>query len=212
MKRSIVFVLAVCMGLSLIACNASSTTPTPTSSSGVANPSQEPAVPEQPVATATPDDPSEEKVVVLSASLLEMLWGNQESFDVAEYAEYLAEWETITAADVQEDGSITITLTEENHKKLLDELRRQLLDVESVPQDGLEKVEANEDCTKIQLYVDKVQYKTDYNALLVVQKQFEAVQWQAFSGSWNGVLETSVIDTDTGALLEMVTLDNLENR
>ncbi len=212
MKRSIVFVLAVCMGLSLVACNASSTTPAPTSSSSVTNPSQEPAVPEQPVATATPDDPSEEKVVVLSASLLEVLWGNQESFDAAEYAEYLDEWETITAADVQEDGSITITLTEENHRKLLDELRRQLLDVESVPQDGLEKVEANEDCTKIQLYVDKAQYETDYNALLVVQKQFEAVQWQAFSGSWNGVLETSVIDADTGALLETVALDNLENR
>ncbi len=207
MKRSIVFVLVVCMGLSLAACNASST-----SSSSVTNPSQELAVTEQPIATTTPDEPLEEKIVVLSASLLEMLWGNQESFDAAEYAEYLAEWETITAADVQEGGSITIKLTEENHRKLLDELRRQLLDVESVPQDGLEKVETNEDCTKIQLYVDKVQYETDYNALLVVQKQFEAVQWQAFSGSWNGALETSVIDADTGALLEAVALDNLENR
>lgn len=213
MKRNVMFALSILLGISLAACAAApgilptdTAQPTAAASEAVSTPG--PSAEENTDAEV----PTEEKKITLSASLLDMLWKNQESFDIEDYAAYLTEWETITEANAQPDGSVTVEMTAENHKKLLDELRQQLLDTENVAQDGLESVEANEDCTEIQLYVNKKLYETGYNRLFVVQKQFEAVQWQAFSGGWNGVLETRVLDADTGALLETVELDHLWDR
>lgn len=211
MKRSLLFALSLLLGLSLTACHtAPSTLPTATPNPTAVE-SESVSTPE-PIVEENAEVPTEEKTITLSASLLEMLWKNQESFDLEAYAAYLTEWETITEANAQPDGSVTVSMTAENHKKLLDELRQQLLDTENIVQDGLESVEVNEDCTEMQLYVNKKQYETGYNRLFVVQKQFEAVQWQAFSGGWNGVLETRVLDADTGVLLETVELDNLWDR
>lgn len=211
MKRSLMFVLSILLAFSLTACHtAPSTLPTATPNPTAVE--SEPVPTPEPIATETPEATPQEKNITLSASLLEMLWKHQESFDLEAYAAYLTEWETITEANVQPDGSVMVSLTAENHEKLLDELHRQLLDTENVAQDGLELVEANEDCTEMQLFVNKKRYETGYNRLFVTQKQFEAVQWQAFSGSWNGELETRVLDADTGVLLETVELDNLWDR
>ncbi len=211
MKRSLLFVLSLLLGLSLTACHTGPSTSPTVTPNPTAVESESGSTPE-PIVEESTEVPTEEKMITLSARLLEMLWKNQESFDLEAYAAYLAEWETITVARAQPDGSVMVSMTAENHKKLLDELRQQLLDPQNVAQDGLESVEVNEDCTELQLYVNKKQYETGYNRLFVMQKQFEAVQWQAFSGGWNGTLETRVLDADTGSLLETVELDNLWNR
>lgn len=204
------FAVLICLFLGLTACGAQSELdiaetpqPTPVSSASAGQPEPLPTI--KPIIGV--DGQEKETSVTLSKKFIDAVWGHEETFDVERYARELEEREIVGEAHVNEDGSVTFTVSSEKYRKLLERLREELLDTSNGTMECVDRIEANEDCTKITLYVNKEEYEYGVNGpVAIFEKQIEALIYRAFSGTVETPMVMEVVDTDTNALLK--TVDN----
>lgn len=207
MGKKLAIVVCVCMLLGLAACGTQpepSATETPQStpeSSATMQPKPQPTT--QPVIGV--EEEAKETSITLSKKFIDVVWGHDESFDVERYARELEEREIVGEAHVNEDGSVTFTVDSEKHRELLARLREELLDTSNGTMECVDRIETNEDCTEITMYVNKEKYEYGVNGpVAILEKQIEAIIYRAFSGTVETPMVMKIVDADTNELLKTV--------
>lgn len=133
--------------------------------------------------------------ITLPASMFE--GEDMSDFDTAKYAEENG----FIDATVNDDGSVTITMTKKKHRELLAEMARSLeetftgfIDAEDTPY--IKAITHNDDFSSIVIKVSRADYENafDFTAFTV---GFSAMFYQSFLDMEYHV-EVSVVDADTG--------------
>ncbi len=205
MYKAVISFMCAFMLMSLTACGiknepdtANRESPLPESNSAV-----QPEAPSASQPTIDVEETEKETSITLSKKFLDAVWGHEESFDVEDYAKELEEREMVDKAYVNADGSVTFTISTEKHRQLMARLRKELLDTENGMLECVERIEANEDCTKVSLYVDREKYDDGFNGpVALLQKQIESVIYQAFNGTLEAPVVLEVLDAETNEVIK----------
>lgn len=129
--------------------------------------------------------------------------------------EYLAENEGIKTAEVQEDGSLKLTMTKKKHKELVNELEEEtessikdLIESEETPY--IKNVKYNKDFREVNIIVDREAYEEAFD-ITPLGVGLMAGMYQIYSGK---EYETTITieDADTGDVINSITYpDDLED-
>lgn len=203
MKKIISIILALCMAASLAACSSGKDDTQPTRSTQDNT--------EEAVTTGTAADPettapgaidTDEKLFTVEIILPASMFEGQDMSDF-DTDEYVKENGFIDAV-VNDDGSITVTMTKAKHKELLKEMAVSMDEsfaafIEAADTPYIKEITHNDDFSSIVIKVDRAGYENafDFTAFTV---GFSAMFYQAFLDMEYHV-EVSVIDADTGDVI-----------
>ena len=200
MKKFISCLLALVLALSVTACGGSTETP----------PEKEPEVHTQ--APENQEQETESKGIEVDEGLLDVditlpasIFSEEDmtAFDPDAYA---AE-QGFKKAVLNDDGSVTVTMSKKGHKKLMEEMHEEyaaqfdsMVGAEDTPY--ITDIEYNDDFSKVTYYVSKAEYENafDFSPFFI---GFAGMMYQAFDGS---ELHVDVITEDdaTGEVLNSV--------
>lgn len=147
--------------------------------------------------------------ITLPASFFETFY-DDEPFDAEAYVQELKATEYIIDAWANEDGSVAFTITRGDHERMMADMRAQIEDVASVAENYpfVQKIETNNDCTNVKVYVTKEEYENGFNCFVLFSYEIQALMYQAFNGTPENNVIIEAIDAETGTVLE--TLDSAE--
>lgn len=208
LKKAIAIVISFLLVLSCAACGQEASVP-------ATNPATEPPV----VSTTPPTEAETEPVettapavieadenlltvdITLPASFFE--GADMSTFDTEAYAQE----QGFLSAVLNEDGSMVVTMTKADHKKMLEELSAELDSYFAEFVDGpdtpyVKDISHNEDFTAVTVKVDAEAYKNafDFTPLAI---GLSVSMYQAFVDMEHYV-EVSIVDVDTGDVLNTV--------
>lgn len=146
--------------------------------------------------------------ITLPASMFE--GEDMSTFDADAYADE----QGFTSAKVNEDGSVTITLTKAKHKELLDEMANsldtnfnELVEGENTPY--IKEISHNDDFTAVTMKVDKAAYENAFD-LTPLAIGMSVAMYQAFIETEYRV-EISIVDAATGETINSITYPDAFN-
>lgn len=204
MKKLICIIVSLVLVLSLAACTpqepndtTGNTDSTPeTSTSNSAEDTAEPGVSD----TQEPDNAPDTTVeITFPASLFE----DAEDFDPAAYARE----QGFLSAVVNEDGSVTVTMTETKHNELISEMTKTLEEtfagfVEGDTTPYIKEITHNDDFTKVTIKVVRAEYENAFDFTVVAIGMSVPIAQIAVGFEAN--VEISVVDVDTGDVISSV--------
>ncbi len=125
-------------------------------------------------------------------------------FDPEEYAEA----QGYEAAVVNEDGSVTVTMSAEKYDSMLKKLERNILDLiddylRSADTDYIQSITYNEDYSLFTMTVDRAAYQAAFDTTPVSLLLNAALYHMLIPG--DAALSVEIIDAETQALLDTVT-------
>ncbi len=155
---------------------------------------------------------TDEKLLSVEIKLPASLFEGQDmsTFDAAAYANE----QGFKSAKVNEDGSVTVTMTKAKHKELLEEMANSLdtnfnefVNGEDTPY--IKEITHNDNFTSVTMKVDKVAYESafDFTPLAIA---LSVAMYQAFIETEYHV-EISVVDVATGATINSITYPDALN-
>ncbi len=200
MKKFLAILLALAMAFSLAACGSSAETDSPSPDSG-ADTGDEIEV----------DEGLLNVEITIPASFFEFFSELDESFSA----------ESLTAEDmdsrikdftVNEDGSLTFTVSKADHADMMAEMRQTILDSLPEMQESvscLKGLEVNDDCTEITLSVDSAEYDEMYGVFAILSFEIQGLMYQAFNGTSDTPVVVNVVDAATGEVLDSANTEEL---
>lgn len=197
MKRLIAFVLSASMLLTLTACGgAASSAAVPASSAAASSQG----------GTIEVDENLLTVEITIPASFFEMFATDEEPFDANAYAADIKEEESIIDAWANGDNSVTFKITKGDHRDMMAEMRKDIENVASVAENFpfVQRVETNEDCTLVKVYVPRTEYETGFNFFVLINYEMQALLYQAFNGTSENNVVIEAIDAETNEVIDMV--------
>ena len=148
--------------------------------------------------------------ITLPTSFFETFYDDDEPFDADAYVQELKVSEYVIDAWENEDGSVAFTLTRGDHERMMADMRAQIEDVASVAENYpfVQKIETNNDCTNVKVYVTKEEYESGFNFFVTISYEFQALMYQAFNGTPENNVIIETIDAETNTVID--TLDSAE--
>lgn len=113
----------------------------------------------------------------------------------------------IKNAVVNDDGSLTFTISKADHRALMQEMRQSIIDSTEEAKanfSSLQSVEVSSDCTKIDMFVDRAAYEGSFDFFAAVSYEIQALMYQAFNGTADKAVIVSIIDAETKEVIESV--------
>lgn len=210
MKKCLSLILAAVMVVTMFAgcgsANEPSTTGSPVSTSAVTT-APESTTPETtiPETTASQSIDTDEGLFTVDITLPASMFEGEDmsTFDTDAYVKENG----FLSAAVNDDGSVTVTMTKSKHKELIDEMSASLdtsfaefVEAEDTPY--IKEISHNDDFSSIVIKVKRAEYENawDFTAFSV---GVSAMFFQAFLDMEYHV-EVAVIDVDTGETIESV--------
>lgn len=155
---------------------------------------------------------TDEKLLTVDITLPASLFEGEDmsNFDADAYAKE----QGFSSAKLNEDGSVTITLTKAKHKELLDEMAKTLdanfaefVNGKDTPY--IKEITHNDNFTAVTMKVDKAAYENafDFTPLAIA---FSVAMYQAFIETDYHV-EVSIVDAATGATINTITYPDALN-
>ena len=155
---------------------------------------------------------TDEKLLSVDITLPASMFEGQDmtNFDADAYADE----QGFSSAKVNEDGSITVTMTKAKHKEILEEMATSLdanfaefVNGESTPY--IKEITHNDDFTTVTMKVDKAAYEGafDFTPLAIAMS---AAMYQAFIETEYHV-EISIVDVATGEKINSITYPDALN-
>ena len=199
-KKITSIILAALLVLSFAGCAQSNTD----SSAGTNNGS---------TATSTPSKiETDEKLLSVDITLPASMFEDEDmtNFDADAYASE----QGFTSAKLNEDGSVTVTMTKAKHKELLEEMKNSLdasfaefVNGEDTPY--IKDITHNENFTAVTMKVDKAAYENafDFTPLAI---GLSVAMYQAFTETEYHV-EISIVDATTGEAINSITYPDALN-
>lgn len=162
--------------------------------------------------TTAPGIETDEKLLTVEITLPASLFEGQDmsSFDTAAYVEE----QGLLSATVNEDGSLTVTMTKGKHKELLDEMATNLDTTFAELVNGedtayIKEITHNDDFTAVTMKVDKAAYENAFD-LTPLAIGISVAMYQAFTETEYHV-EISIIDVATGDAINTITYPDALN-
>lgn len=207
MKRLIAAVLLACMILSLVACGGGAASAGGTADGTAASSQQGNSEANSSVEV---DKGLLTTTITLPASFFETFSDSDEPFDADAYVQELKTTEYIIDAWANEDGSVTFTITRGDHERMMAGMRAQIEDVASAAENYpfVQKIETNNDCTEVKVYVTKEEYENGLNFFVLFSYEIQALMYQAFNGTPENNVVIEAIDAETDTVIEA--LDSAE--
>ena len=207
MKKLISTVLLVCLIFCLTACGSSASSADGTAGGTAASSQQGNSEANSSIEV---DKGLLTTTITLPASFFETFYDSEEPFDAEAYVQELKATEYIIDAWANEDGSVAFTITRGDHERMMADMRAQIEDVASVAENYpfVQKIETNNDCTNVKVYVTKEEYENGFNCFVLFSYEIQALMYQAFNGTPENNVIIEAIDAETGTVLE--TLDSAE--
>lgn len=155
---------------------------------------------------------TDEKLLSVDITLPASMFEGQDmsSFDADAYADE----QGFLSAKVNEDGSITVTMTKAKHKELLDEMAKSLDTTFAEFVNGkdtayIKEITHNDDFTTVTMKVDKAAYENafDFTPLAI---GMSVAMYQAFTETEYHV-EISIVDAATGETINSITYPDALN-
>lgn len=155
---------------------------------------------------------TDEKLLSVDITLPASMFEGQDmsSFDADAYANE----QGFSSAKVNEDGSITVTMSKAKHKELLDEMSTSLdtsftefVNSENTPY--IKEITHNDDFTSVTMKVDKAAYENafDFTSLAI---GMSVAMYQAFTETEYHV-EINIVDAATGETIKSITYPDAMN-
>ena len=155
---------------------------------------------------------TDEKLLSVDITLPASMFEGQDmtTFDADAYANE----QGFSAAKVNEDGSITVTMSKTKHKELLNEMATSLetgfaefVDGETTPY--IKEISHNDDFTAVTMQVDKAAYENAFD-LTPFAIGLSVAMYQAFTETEYHV-DISIIDVATGETINTITYPDALN-
>lgn len=155
---------------------------------------------------------TDEKLLSVDITLPASMFEGQDmsSFDADAYADE----QGFSSAKVNEDGSITVTMSKAKHKELLDEMATSLDTTFAEFVNGedtayIKEITHNDDFTTVTMKVDKAAYENafDFTPLAI---GMSVAMYQAFTETEYHV-EISIVDAATGETINSITYPDALN-
>ncbi len=110
----------------------------------------------------------EEKITGVQITFAPSFWKKFIDESAEEYAERIKEDKTLKKVEINEDGSITISMSKEKHKQMLDEIKKELEDMFPAEEfASIKEFEFNDDLTDCKLIVDKAAFEKGFDSFAV---------------------------------------------
>lgn len=230
MKRILAILMAVMLLLALAACGGGKTEPTgapatqaPTSAPETPAPTEAPAPSEAPATPAPTEAP--EAPAVDPAGTVDVDKG-KDTVTITIPADFLdaegseeeilaeAQEEGINDVVINDDGSITYTMTKEKHEELLAEMAGEIDDtikevVEGEEADPTYKaITHNSDYSQFEMAVDPTLYEESGGSFNALSFTLLGAYYQAYAGNPDAGCVVTVKNAETGEEIEQVTYDD----
>lgn len=210
MKKLISTVLLVCLIFCLTACGSSASSAGGTAGGTAVSSQQGNSETDSGDSGIDVDKGLLTTTITLPTSFFETFYDDDEPFDADAYVQELKASEYVIDAWENEDGSVAFTLTRGDHERMMADMRAQIEDVASVAENYpfVQKIETNNDCTNVKVYVTKEEYESGFNFFVTISYEFQALMYQAFNGTPENNVIIEMIDAETNTVID--TLDSAE--
>lgn len=210
MKKIIAAAVSVCMILSLVACGGGAASAGGTAGGTAASSQQGNSETDSGDSGIDVDKGLLTTTITLPASFFETFSDSDEPFDADAYVQELKTTEYIIDAWANEDGSVAFTITRGDHERMMAGMRAQIEDVASAAENYpfVQKIETNNDCTEVKVYVTKEEYENGLNFFVLFSYEIQALMYQAFNGTPENNVVIEAIDAETDTVIEA--LDSAE--
>lgn len=112
------------------------------------------------------------------------------------------------------DGSLKYTITKNNYKKYIDDLRKStaetinsLYNNETFP--SVKNITYNDDFSKVNLIVDKEEYESGFDGLITLSIAFAGRMYQAFDVDASQKVVIDIVDNVTGDIFNTITYPDI---
>lgn len=203
-KKLTSIILSILLVLSFVGCTQSDPDTTNDTANSASETTEE--------STAAKGIETDEKLLSVEITLPASLFEGQDmaSFDTAAYVEE----QGFLSAKVNEDGSLTVTMTKSKHNELLDEMATSLdtsfaefANSEDTPY--IKEITHNDDFTAVTMKVDKAAYENAFD-LTPLAIGISVAMYQAFTETEYHV-EISIVDVATGDTINTITYPDALN-
>lgn len=186
MKKALSLLIAISLLASLTACGAKSeTTSTTAQAQNAASTEEKSTTKEETTAAAPMGIETDEGLLTDSVTVPGSFFKDETEEDIKKNAQekgYLS-------CTINDDGSVTYTMTKIKHQEMLDDMRTSLEETlvdycnpESDSYvDGFEKIESNKDFTKFDIYMDGDKYNS-FSGLYLLAFYLSGAMYQCFDG------------------------------
>lgn len=190
---------------SIRSCVACGNAPTSSSQAG----SSEAAVSSSPGGAAVDvDEGITDVTITLSAEMVELLLQNAEE-SPEDYVERMESEEGVKDVTLNEDGSVSITMTKAKHREMLDGYKETVDEAIATYTDGNEtpsvkSIEYNDDMTVFTVTVDKEAYENSLDGFVQFGLGISGMYYQTFSGVETPQVTIHIVDEATGETFRTV--------
>lgn len=153
--------------------------------------------------------------VTIPSSLLKS--DNEEELDIDQITEEAKE-QGIKKVELNDDETITYTMSKATHKKMMEEMRKSLIEsIDELVNDedisSIKDIVANKTFTEFDVVVDKAKFESSFDGFATFGVVFGSMFYQAFDGvdPDNYKVVLNLKDESTGEIFESVTYPDAFN-
>lgn len=162
--------------------------------------------------TASPSDGQEvsDVTITLPTSFFEAFDTAKKPYNAETFAAAYAN-STMKSMEIHEDGSLTFTISKEDHENTLQSLHDTVassIDILKKSFPSVRDLEVNDDCSELTLIVDKASYKDTLDTLAPIMIRPQINMYQGFNGTFDKEVTVNIKDEASGEIFDTVTFKN----
>lgn len=118
----------------------------------------------------------------------------------------------VKKTSVNEDGSLSITVSKSDHKEIMSEMKDAIDHSadnlkENFP--SVQEIQSNSDCTQVDILVDRSAYENTLDSFAIISVEFQAMLYQAFNGTPDVAVTVNIVDQNSGEVLDSACTSDL---